>query len=328
MSPGEAIRLLLFLGIAASIYVVAGAMFVRFVLGKLRKRPAPKRTPAGLWTRRSVLALAAGGTGCGAWGYFVEPYWVEVTRVRIGTPKLPAGAPPFRLVHFSDLHCDAKVRAEDKLPHLIAEQRPDAIVFTGDCVNSPAGLPNFHRCMKRIADIAPVFACRGNWDNYFGPLDYFGPTGAVELDGSVQHVDHPAGRIAFAGVSPYDASALERTLGGVADDEFAVLLHHYPGLIYQASECAVDLHCAGHTHGGQVALPLYGALVTLSRYGKRFERGLYRVGPTHLYVNRGIGMEGRSAPRVRFCSRPEVTVIEIVGEGAPRGGGAVAPGSA
>jgi len=73
----------------------------------------------------------------------------------------------------------------------------------------------------------------------------------------------------------------------------------------------VDLYCAGHTHGGQVALPFYGALVTFSKYGKRFETGLYRVGETRLYVSRGIGMEGGKIPRVRFCSRPEVTVIEI-----------------
>jgi hypothetical protein len=73
----------------------------------------------------------------------------------------------------------------------------------------------------------------------------------------------------------------------------------------------VDLYCAGHTHGGQVALPLYGALITFSKYGKKYEAGLYREGETWLYVNRGIGMEGGSTPRVRFWAPPEVTVIEV-----------------
>jgi predicted MPP superfamily phosphohydrolase len=67
----------------------------------------------------------------------------------------------------------------------------------------------------------------------------------------------------------------------------------------------------GHTHGGQIALPLYGALITFSKYVKRYEAGLYREGETWLYVNRGIGMEGGPVPRVRFWARPEVTVIEI-----------------
>ena len=73
----------------------------------------------------------------------------------------------------------------------------------------------------------------------------------------------------------------------------------------------MDLYCAGHTHGGQVALPLYGALITLSKYGKRYEAGLYHEKDTWLYVNRGIGMDGGFAPRVRFWSVPELTVIDI-----------------
>ncbi len=60
-----------------------------------------------------------------------------------------------------------------------------------------------------------------------------------------------------------------------------------------------------------MALPLYGALVTLSKFGKKYESGLHREGQTWLYVTRGIGMEGGPAPRVRFFARPEVTVIEL-----------------
>jgi uncharacterized protein len=71
------------------------------------------------------------------------------------------------------------------------------------------------------------------------------------------------------------------------------------------------LYCTGHTHGGQVALPWYGALVTFARFGKRYEAGLYHEGDTWMYVNRGIGMTGGWPPRVRFGSRPELTVIDI-----------------
>ena len=75
----------------------------------------------------------------------------------------------------------------------------------------------------------------------------------------------------------------------------------------------VDLQLSGHTHGGQVRLPLYGALLTLSAMGKRFEAGLYRLGEMALYVNRGLGMEGGAAPRVRFLCRPEITVFDLLG---------------
>ena len=62
-------------------------------------------------------------------------------------------------------------------------------------------------------------------------------------------------------------------------------------------------------------LPGYGAIITISRFGKRFERGLYPDADGFgfpLYVSRGIGMEGGSTPRVRFASRPEVALIELV----------------
>ena len=103
-------------------------------------------------------------------------------------------------------------------------------------------------------------------------------------------------------------------LGSARKEELTVFLHHWPDEIHTAAEGGVDLYCAGHTHGGQVALPFYGALVTLSQFGKQFEGGLYKVGGTWLNVNRGIGMEGGRAPRVRFCARPEVTVIEVIPE--------------
>jgi predicted MPP superfamily phosphohydrolase len=88
-----------------------------------------------------------------------------------------------------------------------------------------------------------------------------------------------------------------------------VLVMHSPDSIESAG--AADVYLAGHTHGGQVALPFYGALVTLSRFGKRFEHGLFTVGATSLYVTRGIGMEGGAWPRVRFACRPEISILDL-----------------
>ena len=90
-----------------------------------------------------------------------------------------------------------------------------------------------------------------------------------------------------------------------------VLLYHTPDLIEVAAAEGVDLYLAGHTHGGQIRLPWYGALVTASRYGKRFEAGYYQVGPTQLYVSRGLGFEGLGAPRARFLCPPEIVELEV-----------------
>ena len=105
---------------------------------------------------------------------------------------------------------------------------------------------------------------------------------------------------------------MEEAIASMPPDAFKIFLYHYPDLIKNAAVQNVDLYCAGHTHGGQVALPLYGAIITFSKFGKQYEAGLYREGATWLYVNRGVGLEGGSAPRVRFWARPELTIIESV----------------
>ena len=252
------------------------------------------------------------GVLCVLYAWQVEPYWLETTHAQAPTAKLPPGAKPIRIRHISDLHCDPKVRLEDKLPDIVAGLRPDLIVFTGDSINSREGLSNFRRCMGRLAKLAPTFAVKGNW---FPNIDAFEGTGAAELNGQTVELEIGGAKIRIAGIA-YDRSS---SAAGVldklnADDAFTIFLYHKPDLIYDVSRADVDLCLAGHTHGGQVALPFYGAMITLSKYGKRFEAGLYRVGGTSMYVNRGIGMEGGRAPRIRFLARPEVTLIEIVPE--------------
>jgi hypothetical protein len=232
-------------------------------------------------------------------------------------PRLSRGTRPIRIVHFSDLHSEALVRLEGRLPGIIAGLRPDMIVFTGDALNSREGLPAFRECMTRVAKLAPTFAVRGNFDVwYWRQIDLFGGTGVRELGPDVPAVVQVAGaRICLSGVPVGEEDSAEEAIHRAPDDLPTVFLYHYPDLMPQvASLDRVTLYCAGHTHGGQVALPGYGALVTLSRFGKRFEAGRYREGTTWLYVNRGIGMEGGIIPRVRFMSRPEITLIELCPE--------------
>ena len=110
--------------------------------------------------------------------------------------------------------------------------------------------------------------------------------------------------------------ALLPALEKVPRGRFTVLVHHYPETVDMMAGWGADLVLAGDTHGGQVRLPFVGPLVRISRYGRYRDIGLHRVGKTWLYINRGIGMEGGRAPRVRFRCRPEITLIEIApGEG-------------
>ena len=93
---------------------------------------------------------------------------------------------------------------------------------------------------------------------------------------------------------------------------FNIVLYHHPSGFAQTWGTPTDLMLAGHTHGGQIRLPLYGALVTLDRFGKRWESGRFRENGVTLIVSRGLGCEP-GTPEMRFCCRPEVVVVDLVG---------------
>ena len=319
---GESTAVLLFVCAVAAVYLFAACAAVRVLLRRFGRLEPPTR--AGRVAELGSLALAAVGLVCFAYGYFVEPYWPQVTRVRVESAKLKGAQRPVRVVHISDLHCDPEPRLEERLPDLVAAERPDLIVYTGDSLNSPEGLPVLRKLLPRLAAIAPTYAVRGNWDTAFWRRrELFEGTGVVELKKQSARVD-VAGTSVWVSGAPFasfdgptgERAGIENLLRDVPPEAFTLFLYHTPDLILGAAETGrVDLYCAGHTHGGQVALPLYGALVTLSKFGKKYESGLHREGQTSLYVTRGVGMEGGPAPRVRFFARPEVTVIELAPEG-------------
>lgn len=314
MQTAEFYRVLLFVSAVGTVYILAAAIGVRWLLYKLSRRPL-SLSPGQVWSQRTVLGLALIGLLCIAYGHFIEPYWPSITHVQIKTSKLAPGSRPVRIAHISDIHSDPQPRLEDRLPGLIAEQKPDLIVFAGDSINSPAALPVFKRCFTELAAIAPTFAVRGNWDaRAWRRLDLFGGTGVRELDGEAVAVDVGGASVWVTGVAVEHEERLQQALSAIPSGALIVFLYHSPDLIPEVAQQQVDLYCAGHTHGGQVALPWYGALITLSKFDKQYEAGLYRVNQTWLYVNRGIGMEGGGAPRVRFCARPEITMIEVMPE--------------
>ncbi|MBS3734704.1 MAG: metallophosphoesterase family protein [Phycisphaerae bacterium] len=298
---------------AVVVAVLAASVLIRWFVRSARRRPGPSRRWRRI-TERVLVGLFVVELLCGLYAWGVEPYWPEVTRHRIVLSQLPPQSSPIRLVHISDTHCDAKVRLEDELPERIAALEPDAIVFTGDAINAPAGRENFRTLMRSLRRIAPVYAVTGNWESItelsVGPL--YADAGVRVLDGAARPLGVSAGNVWLAGSADGDVDGLLAALAEVPDDAAVVVLHHRPDAIERVARAGGDVYCAGHTHGGQVALPFYGAMVTLSRHGRRFARGRHRVGETTLLVNRGIGTEGGRAPRIRFCSRPEIGLIELV----------------
>jgi predicted MPP superfamily phosphohydrolase len=307
---GEILPAILFSVCVGTVYVIAADG----VLLLLRRRTM-KALSIG---HRIALALGALGLLCIAYGYLIEPNWLDITHIEIPTSKIAAGKRPIRIAQFSDLHSERSPRLEPKVLEAISAEHPDIIVFTGDSLNSADALPVLRETISAAVKIAPTFVVRGNWDtDDWSNLDLFGGTGGIELNGEAVRMEIGGTPIWIAGLAFNNGRALKRTVQDIPPAEFSVLLYHSPDLMPEVARERIDLFCAGHTHGGQVALPFYGAVVTMSRFGKRYEAGLYHENNTWLYVNRGIGMAGSLNPRVRFWSRPELTVIDII----PAGGG-------
>jgi uncharacterized protein len=312
MQNAEYLRVTIFFSLVLAVYAFAAIIVIKWLLHKFGIAEFSQRKNQ-VWFRRMIFSLSFIGLLCITYGYFIEPYRISITRIEIKTEKFPGGTSPIRIIHISDLHSDAKPRLEKQLPEMIRNEKPDLIFFTGDSINSPEGLNNFRECLSNLATVAPTYVVKGNWDSAFwNRLNLFEGTGATELNGNPVSINVNGTALHIAGVAVGNEGRMRQIWGSIPENEFSIFLYHYPDLIAEVAEQNIDLYCAGHTHGGQIALPFYGALITLSKFGKQYEAGLYKVNQTSLYVNRGIGMEGGNAPRVRFCATPEVTVIDLV----------------
>jgi hypothetical protein len=309
------VRLVLLVLLA--VVLLYAAAFVRLGL-RLRRRSAAAH-PAARAADRALFGAATVGAVLFAYGRWAEPRRLEVTTVAIPLPELAAGSAPIRIVQLSDLHSPSNLALHETLATRVRALRPHAIVFTGDAVNTPAGLEAARALFARLGTIAPTYAVRGNRDVVLRGAPLFDGTGAVELDGATAGFQDGPNRLVFVGAAtPKAWRGVRAMLRATPKGTVAVVLGHSPDRADDLSRWGADLYLAGHTHGGQVAFPGYGALWTASAHGKRFEWGRYRVGETWMYVNRGIGMEAH-LPKVRFLARPELTVLELRPASGARG---------
>jgi len=275
------------------------------------------------------LALAAqiAGTGLVIYGFWIEPHRLTLTRQRLCSPKLKPGA-SLRLLHIGDLHVERITSRERQVIALARSTAPDAILFSGDFLN-----------LSYLRDPQAWEAVRAVLGELSAPLGVFAVSGspAVDLPDVVPQLLDGLAHIRWLrdekvtiehGGNAYDIVGLNCTHKPFEDeprlfsvlgqsrpprplDRFTILLYHSPDLAPEAAQAGVDLQLSGHTHGGQVRLPLYGALYAGSLYGKKYESGRIQEGKMTLYVTRGVGMEGKGAPRVRCLCPPEITAWEI-----------------
>ncbi|MGD9145802.1 MAG: metallophosphoesterase [Anaerolineae bacterium] len=261
------------------------------------------------------------------YGTLIEPFRLQVTRLEVASDKLSNPGIPLRIVQLSDLHVERLTRRDRALPELVAGLAPDLIVLTGDFLNTsysedPRALEELMVLLAQLHAPAGIYAIWGTIEVDLPELlrPVLEELGIVVLQDEAIEVSVAGASLWLMGPScsrdlVADGAMLRNLLAAAPQGAFTLLLYHTPDLMPQALALGVDLYLAGHTHGGQWRLPGFGALLTSSTHWKRYEAGHYREGETHLYVSRGLGMEGFGTPRARFFCPPEVVEILLTGMG-------------
>jgi predicted MPP superfamily phosphohydrolase len=281
----------------------------------------PRKHPAG-WLPILSGAVQLGLALAAFDGLALEPFRLTVSQLSL--PQAPAFFPdrPLRILHLTDLHVEHPTRRETEMLRRAVELHPDLILLTGDYLNptymdDPQAQAETRQILSQLGAPYGVYAVSGTVENPTRMAALFdGLENVHVLDDETARLSLPGGELALVGVTNTrdlgrDAAALAALAEALPDQAYSVLLYHTPDLIEAASDAGLDLYLAGHTHGGQVRLPGYGAIITFSAYGKQYEMGAYEVGPTTLYVSRGLGMEGWSAPRLRFLCPPEMVLVML-----------------
>jgi len=289
-----------------------------------------------------AAAVALTGSGCVAYGVFIERQAFTLRRVTV--PVLPAGQRPLTVLHISDMHLSTDRRNLVTWVDSLAALRPDLVVTTGDNLSQPEALPMVYQAYERLFAFPGVFVFGSN--DYFAsvavnPLHYLGF--APDRHWQSEILPHREMRAAFVERGWYDVEHERVGLtvdgrlvevrgtkdahlkldayGAVAGppDPAAVLsigVTHAPylRLLDVMTADGLDLIMAGHTHGGQVCVPWYGAITTNCDLDAARVKGLsshtYGGHTSALHVSAGLGTSPY-AP-YRFACRPEASLLTLV----------------
>ncbi|MBN1606997.1 MAG: metallophosphoesterase [Polyangiaceae bacterium] len=261
-----------------------------------------------------AAASYAIGLPLAVWATTAGRLRVRLRKVVVHLPSWPGAFDGYRILHLSDLHVgsfDPVERARRWIERAQAI-RAELVVVTGDLVASGTrDYPAVAALLGGLRVPDGVLVVTGNhdlWDR--AELErQLEDRGARILDGRAVEIVRDEARVVVAGIGSSRRPTLsaETSLARLPRVPTLVLAHD-PAVFEATAAAGVPLTLSGHTHAGQVALPLLGRWVNMARLAARYTRGLYRLGESQLYVNAGLGTTGLP---VRLGARPEIVVLEL-----------------
>lgn len=264
-----------------------------------------------VWSPLALLPLAVL-----LYGSFIEPRLLLVKRYSIGK-----GERTITIAFISDIHVGPYKGSTwvRELARRTNELSPDLVLLGGDFLHkSAADLPKLEP-LKTFKAPLGVFAILGNHDEFKAEAEtreWFANSGLSMLINSSTVLDHAGGKIALAGADDdwYAQADLEAAFRGISPDTPLIAMLHNPDLVPPSvallkERSASTLFISGHTHAGQIRLPLIGSVMPLPHHlGRSYDRGVFKFGETTLVIGSGTGESG---PRARLLCPPEIVLVTM-----------------
>lgn len=261
------------------------------------------------------------------YGYTIGQRRLRTTTVPLPLRHAPAAWQGLRIAQISDIHIGPNLQREqlERFVGRVNETRADVICITGDIAdNASADLETFLPILAGLRATHGVFAILGNHDHYAGAeritAELQRLTPFTVLRDAVSRVPIRGHELCIIGLDDRGRDwarglehvpQLDHLLHETSPAAPCLLLCHRPDVFPHAASSGIGLTLAGHTHGGQLALPgLGGRSANLARFITEFDRGLFERDGSFLYVNCGLGVTGQ---RIRLSTPREITVIEVQG---------------
>jgi predicted MPP superfamily phosphohydrolase len=270
-------------------------------------------------------AAAIAAAGLAGYASLIERTALRLNRMELAYKHLPAGFDGFRIIHISDTHLSHWWQGERRMEELVRSNPADILLWTGDIAINSRGARLVREFLGRVTPEMGAWAVWGNTEH----KGEYGRERQRDLTCPELHVltnehvtlERGGDRIVLAGVDdPFlRHDDIEQAMNGVPRDTFKILMAHAPSIAGKAADAGVDLLLSGHTHGGQIRLPVVGcvyphihdykALVKGLFEGERLSKVLGRdAGEMRVFTNVGVGI---SNIPMRFLCPPEVAYITL-----------------
>jgi predicted MPP superfamily phosphohydrolase len=266
---------------------------------------------------KRAIAVAVGGVAAGGAYPFLEAKWCRVLETTSVVPNLPKPFRGTRVALLTDIHHGPFVPLV-YIRHIVEMTnalKPDLVLLGGDYVHRSSRFiePGIDALAKLEAGLGR-FAVLGNHDHCeSAPASSraLAKANIIRTDNTGFWVEQDGSRLRVCGVGDLwcDRQYPAAAFGDATDTDAVLMLSHNPDFAETLTDRRVGLMLSGHTHGGQVVVPGYGAPVVPSRYGQKYLHGLVDAPHCRVFVSRGVGTV---SPPVRLCCRPEIVLLTLV----------------